>query len=319
MSKNVLMIVFLIILSECLSGCDNIKSGSLEPVEKEIVREEREQEPVVEREYKEPTIRNQRKRLKKLLEERDWSDEAEEMVTELYERIVNNYDLREYTDKSEKEEYLEKFVDTIEYNVTEIVTDSDKYVLEQNNANGWSDYTTGEILLAPGVTDLKVLRHETAHMDDGTFLSGSSGVDLGFVLEEGRASYISGEGEEVSEHIDLMYLDISNGNCPTLIIENISGSYPAFEEIYKIFLELGVDMESIRKERLTVDECGERLEALLKEEYGDKCGRRFMKELKNYISFFGKNGLIAVEEIDGINASEAREELLEMFEECMNV
>lgn len=263
------------------------------------------------------TGRTQRDRLEEVLENKDWGQEEEEMLLYLYDRMQICYDFREYNDLTKKQEYMVNFVDTIEYEINEIRIDPDYYILDAMNANAWADYTTKTITLRYGGKEISDLRHEVAHLEKGTFLNGSIGVDLGFVCEEGRASYISGDAMPYNEYVDGLYMYIDNGKCDPLIVQDFSGSYGAFEEIYKTFLELGIDMESLRKEENEVGVNINKIENQLNEKLGSDLGTKYMESVNGYIEFFNNQGLVDVEEIDGRTAINARDDMLATHKMCM--
>ena len=119
------------------------------------------------------------------------------------------------------------------------------------------------------------------------------------------------------KYIDSLQWDVSHGNCPPLIINNYSGSYPAFEEMYKWIMNLGVDLEALRRENLTVDEGREKIKAELTKKYSAELGEEFLVKLEEYIYFFDSSGFVFLEEVEGVNAVEAREEVIRVYNECM--
>ena len=229
-------------------------------------------------------------KLEYILESKKWSEKPKDMVLELYERIEHSFSIREEYKNELKDEYLNNYIDTIEL-INSIEIDPDNEELVYNGWNAFSDYAENRIILK--FENLSDLRHEIAHLEEGTFLLASCGVDLGFVLEEGRASYKDGEALSTTEWIDAMSFNVSKVEEAPLLIENASGSYPAFEEIYKDMLSLGVSLEKLRKDVVINPE--ERITDELNEIYGEDRGTEYVKCLNEYIAFFNKHGIIDAE------------------------
>lgn len=300
---------------------------ALESLGAEIVEEEpseeREQLKEIDAQKKEDELKKaitgitQKDKLMEVLENKDWGEQEEKLILELYDIADRNYDLREINNPKEKQMYLKNLVDTIR-NVNVIKLDPSDSVLE---ANGWSaraDYNDKSIVMKFNNTN--DLAHELAHMNVGTFLNRSYSVDLGFVLEEGRASCFEGDALEDTEWIDNIPIDVNKRFGEQLLIENSSGSYPAFEEIYKNFISLGVNMEGMRREALSVEELTKQIGNQLNHTYGEDLGSRYIESVRSYIEFFDMHGHVCVEENQlGQSVLEAREYMLALQEKCTEI
>lgn len=257
-------------------------------------------------------------RLRDFLEEKDWGAEEEEMLLYMYDVVDENYDIREFYEPTKKQEYLRNLVDTIINNVGDITVNRDDPRLAELGASAYVDYTTGSITLKFGITAVGELRHELAHLETGSFLTGNSGAGLGFVLEEGRASYKKGDAQDYKPSIDNMSQDISNGMCPSIVISGCNGSYYAFEQIYKDIMRLGVDLEGLRKKDMHVNELEQVIKMDLDSRLGNELGTQYVEKLKNYIEFFNEHGKVIISQNEfGQNAVEAKAEMDAIREVCM--
>jgi len=255
-------------------------------------------------------------RLKEILDDKEWGETEEALILQLYDVVDKNYDLRDINNPKEKQMYLRNLVDTIQ-NVNVIDIDPNDSVLQANNWNARADYDYNNIVMK--FDNIKDLRHELAHMEKGTFLSGSEGVDLGFVLEEGRASSREGDATENTKWIDNISMDVNMADDRELIIENCNGAYPAFEEIYTNFKELGVDLEKIRREEQSVGVFSRSIENQLNKTYGNNMGTQYIESLNSYIAFFNVHGQAVVEKNEfGQDVFEVRDEMLSIMERCMS-
>jgi len=253
-------------------------------------------------------------KLENILHTKSWSENIKKLVLELYNEIDYSFGVREGYDLSEKDNYLENYINTIE-SINIIEHNPDDEVLK---ANGWSaraDYCENRIVLK--FENLSDLRHEIAHLEEGTFLFCSCIGDLGFVLEEGRASYKEGEALSSTEWMDNFNFDVNHLDGQNLTICNTSGSYPAFEDVYKKLISLGIDLESIRRESGTkpVDYVIKDIEDELNVIYGDNLGTDYIMCLNEYIEFFNTHGVVdMVSNENGETASDVKERLDELYD-----
>ena len=283
-----------------------------EEVKKEENKKEKEDDLI-----KSITGETERERLENILKEKDWGQEEEEILLVLYDRIDFNYDLRGF-DGTKKQEYLRDIVNTIA-DIQTIKIDPDNEVLINNGWSAVANYIDKSIILKFGVTALGDLRHEISHLEDGTFLTGSFGADLGFVCEEGRASFSEGDVARLPEHIDsLTSMDLNAIGSTPLVIDGYNGSYPAFEEIYNNFLDIGVDMNKIRRKELPVNEIETEIQTSIANICGDELAEEYMDNVLEYIEFFGMDGMVnLVQNEQGLDAVEARENMNRVHEMCM--
>lgn len=230
-------------------------------------------------------------KLEDILSAKSWSENVEKLVLELYNEINYSFGVRDGYDWPEKDDYLDNYINTIE-SINIIEHNPNDEVL---NANGWSaraDYYENRIVLK--FENLSDLRHEVAHLEEGTFLFCSCIGDLGFVFEEGRASYKEGEALSSTEWMDNFNFDVNHIDGQDLTINGTSGSYPAFEDVYKKIISLGIDLETIRKESGTkpIDYVIKDIEDELNVIYGDNLGTDYIMCLNEYIEFFNTHGVV---------------------------
>ena len=258
---------------------------------------------------------SERTRLENVLAQKNWGQLEESLILKMFDNVERNYDLRDINKPQDKQMYLRTLVDTVN-SINNIQIAPDDEILRENNWTARADYYNNAIVLKYDNTN--DLRHEIAHMENGTFLRGSVGADLGFVLEEGRASTKEGDSMRDSQWIDNIPLDVNKGFGQQLLIETCSGSYPAFEEIYKDFMRLGVDMEGLRRKELTVNEFTRQIENQLNQKYSNDLGTMYIESVNAYIDFFDMHGMVCKEENQfGQSVFEAREKMISILEHFM--
>lgn len=257
----------------------------------------------------------ERDRLESVLLQKGWGETEEALILEMYDTVERNYDFRDIYNPKDKQVYLRNLVNTIN-SVNEIKIDYNDDILAQNGWNARADYSNNKIVLK--FENANDLRHELAHMEDGTFLVGSIGVDLGFVYEEGRASAKEGDATKDTKWIDNIPINVNTGSNKELIINDCSGSYPAFEEVYKHSIKLRVDLEKIRKEKQPLDVYRKQIENQLNQLYGNELGTQYIESVNAYIEFFDKDGQVVLEQNQlGQDVFEVRQDMLSVYEKCI--
>ena len=258
----------------------------------------------------------ERDRLIEVLNQKDWGSMEESLIIEMFDTVERNYDLRDINNPKEKQMYLRNLVNTIN-SIKEIKTDVNDQILMQNGWNARADYIDRTIVLKNNNTC--DLLHEVDHMKAGSFLNGSYGVDLGFVFQEGSASCREGDATQDVKWIDNLPINVNKSFDRELLIDTCSGSYPAFEEIYKSFVMLGVDLDRIRQEEAPVEMYTKQIEEQLNQKYGNELGTRYIENVNEYISFFNMHGMVSVQENEfGKDVFDVRENMLAIYEHCMS-
>lgn len=248
-------------------------------------------------------------RLQIVLEDKPWSYEVEQLIVELYDEIDYAFSVRQGYDPADKDDYLEHYIDTIE-NINSIEINPNDPTLSENGWGAYANYVTDTIVL--GDANTHYLRHEVAHLEEGSFRYFGTTEDLGFVLEEGFASYKEGDSLSKTVWMDSYVFDVNNFFMQDLYVHNVSGSYPAFEEIYRSFMMLGLDMEAfrVRGEHTPIDNLVDDMEDELNLIYGGNRGTEYMNCIHEYIEFFNTHGIVDVERNNrGETASDLRDRM----------
>ncbi len=264
------------------------------------------------------TVEEGRLLLEEILEEKSWAENVKELVVEAYDISAVNFEIREFYDGQNKITHLQKFVNTVANDVNKIVHDPEDPVLA---ANGWiaRAYYQEKMVVLKFLNPTN-LRHELAHLEQGSFLGmlDDGSTHLGFVLEEGRASFYEGDGIKNQEYVDNISVDLDLSGEKEYLVYNASGTYAVFEEIYKWFIKMGVDVEKVRSEEKAVPVYTEEIRQMLDAVYGEARGTAFISFLENYITYFNRHGvLITYVDEEGRDVEYWRGRIVEHIDTCL--
>lgn len=263
------------------------------------------------------TVEEGRSLLEEILAEKSWAENVKALVLEAYDNSAVNFEVRDFYDGQNKITHLQKYVNTVANDVNKIVHDPEDPTLA---ANGWiarANYRDKMVVLK--FLNPSNLRHELAHLEKGSFLgmSDDGSTHLGYVLEEGRASFYEGDSMKNKEYVDNVDLDLDLSDKDYLVYK-ASGTYAVFEEIYKWFIKLGVDVEKVRSEEKAVEIYTEEIRQMLDAVYGEERGTAFISFLENYITYFNRHGvLIAYSDAEGRDPEYWRERIVDHIDTCL--